>query len=62
MAGGLLAASGMLLASLDLSLPWMYLSLGILQGDNLKGVLVSPQEMLQFGIMLYLSSVTLLLQ
>lgn len=32
-AGGLLAASGMLLASLDLSLPWLYLSMGFLQGD-----------------------------
>ncbi|XP_038559863.1 monocarboxylate transporter 13 [Micropterus salmoides] len=30
--GGLLAASGMLLASLDLSLPWLYLTMGILQG------------------------------
>ncbi|XP_034547537.1 monocarboxylate transporter 13 [Notolabrus celidotus] len=30
--GGLLASSGMLLASLDLSLPWLYLSMGILQG------------------------------
>ncbi|TMS03336.1 Monocarboxylate transporter 12 [Larimichthys crocea] len=30
--GGLLAASGMLLASLDLSLPWLYLTIGILQG------------------------------
>lgn len=32
MGGGLLAASGMLLASLDLSLPWLYLSMGFLQG------------------------------
>ncbi|XP_060894457.1 monocarboxylate transporter 7 [Labrus mixtus] len=30
--GGLLASSGMLLASLDLSLPWLYLTMGILQG------------------------------
>lgn len=34
--GGLLAASGMLLASLDLSLPWLYLTLGILQGSTLR--------------------------
>lgn len=34
MAGGLLAASGMLLASLDLSLPWLYLSMGFLQGKH----------------------------
>lgn len=34
MAGGLLAASGMLLASLDLSLPWLYLSMGFLQGKR----------------------------
>jgi len=32
MVGGLLAASGMIIASLGLSLPWMYLSVGILQG------------------------------
>ncbi|XP_041644191.1 monocarboxylate transporter 13 [Cheilinus undulatus] len=30
--GGLLASSGMLLASLDLSLPWLYLTMGLLQG------------------------------
>ncbi|KAI3372634.1 hypothetical protein L3Q82_023107 [Scortum barcoo] len=30
--GGLLAASGMLLASLDLSLPWLYLTMGVLEG------------------------------
>lgn len=35
MAGGLLAASGMLLASLDLGLPWLYLSMGFLQGECL---------------------------
>nr|XP_046241343.1 monocarboxylate transporter 13 [Scatophagus argus]XP_046241344.1 monocarboxylate transporter 13 [Scatophagus argus] len=34
--GGLLAASGMLLASLDLSLPWLYLSMGILQGIGIS--------------------------
>lgn len=42
MAGGLLAASGMLLASLDLSLPWLYLSMGFLQGklkDSTKSCL-----------------------
>ncbi|KAM3610389.1 uncharacterized protein V6R79_003235 [Siganus canaliculatus] len=32
MVGGLLASSGMLLASLDLSLPWLYLAMGVLQG------------------------------
>ncbi len=32
MVGGLLAASGMIIASLGLSLPWMYLSVGVLQG------------------------------
>uniref|UniRef100_A0A673M7N1 Zgc:114041 n=1 Tax=Sinocyclocheilus rhinocerous TaxID=307959 RepID=A0A673M7N1_9TELE len=31
MVGGLLAASGMIIASLGLSLPWMYLSMGVLQ-------------------------------
>lgn len=34
--GGLLSASGMLLASLDLSLPWLYLTMGILQGSTLR--------------------------
>ncbi|XP_070689523.1 monocarboxylate transporter 13 [Pempheris klunzingeri] len=34
--GGLLAASGMLLASLDLSLPWLYLTMGILQGIGIS--------------------------
>lgn len=34
--GGLLCASGMLLASLDLSLPWLYLSMGILQGTGIS--------------------------
>lgn len=34
--GGLMAASGMLLASLDLNLPWLYLTLGILQGSTLQ--------------------------
>ncbi|KAL0192773.1 hypothetical protein M9458_011069, partial [Cirrhinus mrigala] len=29
--GGLLATSGMIIASLGLSLPWMYLSVGVLQ-------------------------------
>ncbi|MCJ8746883.1 hypothetical protein PDJAM_G00147000 [Pangasius djambal] len=32
MIGGALAASGMIFASLGLGLPWMYLSLGVLQG------------------------------
>ncbi|XP_059397559.1 monocarboxylate transporter 2 [Carassius carassius] len=32
MVGGLLAASGMIIASLGLSLLWMYLSMGVLQG------------------------------
>ncbi|XP_054467128.1 monocarboxylate transporter 13 [Anoplopoma fimbria] len=33
--GGLLSASGMLLASLDLSLPWLYLTMGVLQGTGI---------------------------
>ncbi|KAM6931361.1 monocarboxylate transporter 13 [Xenentodon cancila] len=32
MVGGLLCALGMLLASLDLSLPWLYLTMGLLEG------------------------------
>lgn len=32
MIGGLLAASGMIVSSLGLSLPWMYVSMGVLQG------------------------------
>ncbi|XP_044051283.1 monocarboxylate transporter 13 [Siniperca chuatsi] len=34
--GGLLAASGMLLASLDLSLPWLFLTMGVLQGMGIS--------------------------
>ncbi|XP_040010760.1 monocarboxylate transporter 13 isoform X2 [Xiphias gladius] len=34
--GGLLTASGMLLASLDLGLPWLYLTMGILQGTGIS--------------------------
>ncbi|XP_070821023.1 monocarboxylate transporter 13 isoform X1 [Chaetodon trifascialis] len=34
--GGLLAASGMLLTFLDLSLPWLYLTLGVLQGMGIS--------------------------
>ncbi|XP_023276929.1 monocarboxylate transporter 13-like [Seriola lalandi dorsalis] len=34
--GGLLTASGMLLASLDLSLPCLYLTMGILQGTGIS--------------------------
>ncbi|XP_059192264.1 monocarboxylate transporter 13 [Centropristis striata] len=34
--GGLLSAAGMMLASLDLSLPWLYLTLGILQGVGIS--------------------------
>ncbi|XP_074495232.1 monocarboxylate transporter 13 [Sebastes fasciatus] len=33
--GGLLSTAGMLLASLDLSLPWLYLTMGILQGTGM---------------------------
>lgn len=43
--GGLLAASGMLLASLDLSLPWLYLTMGILQGCSLRAYSKSPGGM-----------------
>ncbi|XP_036455092.1 monocarboxylate transporter 13-like isoform X2 [Colossoma macropomum] len=35
MIGAALAALGMIIASLSLSLPWMYLSLGVLQGTGL---------------------------
>ncbi|CAL8343501.1 unnamed protein product [Lota lota] len=35
MAGGVLTTSSMVLASLDLSLPWMYCSLGVLQGTGM---------------------------
>lgn len=31
--GGLLSASGLLLASLDLGLPWLYLTMGVLEGS-----------------------------
>nr|XP_019954793.1 PREDICTED: monocarboxylate transporter 7-like isoform X1 [Paralichthys olivaceus] len=34
--GGLLTASGMLLASLDLGLPWLYLTMGALQGTGIS--------------------------
>lgn len=34
MIGGILAASGMVLASLGFSLPWMYASMGVLQGET----------------------------
>lgn len=34
MIGGVLAASGMIVASLGLGFPWMYLSVGILQGSK----------------------------
>lgn len=39
MVGGLLAALGMLLASLDLSLPWLYLTMGVLQGSASQDIL-----------------------
>ncbi|KAM9858582.1 monocarboxylate transporter 12 [Aulostomus maculatus] len=35
-AGGLLTASGMLLSFLDLSLPWLYLTMGVLQGTGIS--------------------------
>lgn len=34
MIGGTLAASGMIFASLGLGFPWMYLSVGVLQGSS----------------------------
>ncbi|XP_034450657.1 monocarboxylate transporter 13 [Hippoglossus hippoglossus] len=34
--GGLLTASGMMLASLDLGLPWLYLTMGVLQGTGIS--------------------------
>ncbi|KAM8885401.1 monocarboxylate transporter 13 isoform 2-T2 [Spinachia spinachia] len=33
--GGLLSACGLLLASLDLGLPWLYLTMGVLQGTGI---------------------------
>ncbi|XP_076006892.1 monocarboxylate transporter 13 [Genypterus blacodes] len=36
MVGGLLTASGMVLASLDLSLPWLYVGMGFLQGTGIS--------------------------
>ncbi|KAM9811098.1 monocarboxylate transporter 13 [Neosynchiropus ocellatus] len=36
MSGGLLAAAGMILASLALNLPWLYLTMGILQGTGIS--------------------------
>nr|XP_040050893.1 monocarboxylate transporter 13 isoform X2 [Gasterosteus aculeatus aculeatus] len=33
--GGLLSASGLLLASLDLGLPWLYLTMGVLEGTGI---------------------------
>uniref|UniRef100_A0A667XLP0 Zgc:114041 n=1 Tax=Myripristis murdjan TaxID=586833 RepID=A0A667XLP0_9TELE len=36
MVGGLLTASGMVLASLDLNLPWLYVSMGVLQGTGIS--------------------------
>lgn len=34
--GGLLCTTGMVLASLDLSLPWLYLTMGILEGTGIS--------------------------
>ncbi|XP_024132159.1 monocarboxylate transporter 13 [Oryzias melastigma] len=45
MIGGLLCTSGMLLASLDLSLPWLYFSMGILEGLGLSFSWVSAMSM-----------------
>ncbi|XP_068995197.1 monocarboxylate transporter 13 [Embiotoca jacksoni] len=36
MIGGLLTSLGMLLASLDLGLPWLYLTMGVLQGTGIS--------------------------
>ncbi|XP_041855767.1 monocarboxylate transporter 13 [Melanotaenia boesemani] len=36
MIGGLLCTTGMVLASLDLSLPWLYLTMGILEGTGIS--------------------------
>ncbi|XP_068422786.1 monocarboxylate transporter 12 [Clinocottus analis] len=43
--GGLLAASGMLLASLDLSLPWLYLTMGVLQGTGISFTWIAANSM-----------------
>lgn len=56
--GGLMAASGMLLASLDLSLPWLYLTMGILQGSTL-GTYSEFQEALSLFYSLCLVSCSL---
>lgn len=39
-AGGLLCSLGMLLASLDLSLPWLYLTMGVLEGNPFETLLL----------------------
>uniref|UniRef100_A0A8C7YJT4 Monocarboxylate transporter 13 n=1 Tax=Oryzias sinensis TaxID=183150 RepID=A0A8C7YJT4_9TELE len=44
MVGGLLCTFGMLLASLDLSLPWLYFSMGILEGIGLSFSWVSAMS------------------
>ncbi|KAM8865680.1 monocarboxylate transporter 13 isoform 1-T2 [Synchiropus picturatus] len=36
MSGGVLAASGMILASLAFNLPWLYLTMGVLQGTGIS--------------------------
>ncbi|XP_071339736.1 monocarboxylate transporter 12 isoform X2 [Trachinotus anak] len=43
--GGLLTASGMLLASMDLSLPWLYLTMGILQGLGISFAWIPANSM-----------------
>ncbi|NP_001025143.1 uncharacterized protein LOC574425 [Danio rerio] len=45
MVGGLLAASGMIIASLGLSLPWMYLSVGVIQGLGVSFTWVPANSM-----------------
>uniref|UniRef100_A0A8D3DCM0 Major facilitator superfamily (MFS) profile domain-containing protein n=1 Tax=Scophthalmus maximus TaxID=52904 RepID=A0A8D3DCM0_SCOMX len=45
MVGGLLSASGMLLASLDLGLPWLYLTMGVLQGTGISFAWIPANSM-----------------
>lgn len=45
MIGGLLAASGMIIASLGFSLPWMYLSVGVIQGLGVSFTWVPANSM-----------------
>ncbi|XP_068577044.1 monocarboxylate transporter 13 [Cebidichthys violaceus] len=43
--GGLLSASGMLLSTLDFSMPWLYLTMGILQGTGISFTWIPANSM-----------------